>query len=67
MAEKFAYSTPSEPNFGAPVLHLFEYSQPESIPERFPRLTCLAIACGLIAASLIAEIDYLHSSGYFLR
>ena len=67
MTEKFAYSTPSEPNPGAPVLHLFEYSQPESVPERFPRLTCLAIACGLIALSLIAEIDYLHSSGYFWR
>jgi hypothetical protein len=67
MAEKFAYSTPLEPNPTTPVLHLFDYSQPESIPERFPRLTCLAIACGLIAASLLAEIDYLHSSGYFWR
>jgi hypothetical protein len=67
MAEKSAYSTPSGPNPSEPVLHLFEYSQPESFPERFPRLTCLAIACGLITASLIAEIDYLHSSGYFWR
>ena len=67
MAEKSAHSTPSDPNPSAPVLHLFEYSQPESVPERFPRLTCFAIACGLIAASLIAEIDYLHSSGYFWR
>ena len=67
MAEKSAHSTPSDPNPSAPVLHLFEYSQPESVPERFPRLTCLAIACGLIAASLIAEIDYLRSSGYFWR
>jgi hypothetical protein len=67
MTEKSAYSTPSEPSLSAPVLHLFEYSQPESIPERFPRLTCLAIACGLIAASLIAEIDCLRGSGYFWR
>ena len=67
MAEKSTDSTPSEPNPNAPVLHLFEYSQPESIPERFPRLTCLAIACGLTAASLITEIEYLHSSGYFWR
>ena len=46
---------------------MFEYTQRGSIPERFPRLTCLAIACAFIAASLIAEIDYLRSSGYFWR
>jgi hypothetical protein len=63
MAEQ-AYSTLSEPNPSVPVFHLFEYSQRESFAERFPRLTCVAIACGLIVTSLIAEIDYLHSSGY---
>ena len=46
---------------------MFEYCQRGSIPERFPRLTCFAIACALIAVSLIAEIDYLRSSGYFWR
>ena len=67
MAETSAYSTPSEPYSSAPVLQLFEHSQPESITERFPRLTCLAIACGLITVSLIAEIDCLRASGYFWR
>ena len=67
MAEEFALSTSSEPNSSTPVFHLFEYFQPESIPERFPRLTCLAIACGLIAASLIGEIECLRASGYFWR
>ena len=67
MIDKSAYSTPSDSNPSAPVLHLFEYSQPESIPERFPRLTCFAIACGLLATFLIAEIDCLRSAGYFWR
>ena len=67
MAETSAYSTPSEPYSGAPVLQFFEHSQPESITERFPRLTCLAIACGLITVSLFAEIDCLRASGYFWR
>ena len=46
---------------------MFEYSQRGSIPERFPRLTCFVIACGLLVTTLLAEIDYLRSSGYFWR
>ena len=51
----------------SPGLHLLENAQHSSFAERFPRLTFLGIACGLLAFALIAEIDYLSGSGYYWR
>ncbi|HEY1578233.1 MAG TPA: hypothetical protein VGF82_14280 [Terracidiphilus sp.] len=56
-----------ESNANAPAIHLFEYAQHSSFAERFPRLTFFAIACGLLAFALVAEIDCLRGSGYFWR
>lgn len=47
------------------VFPSFEYAQHISFAERFPRLTFFVIACGLLAAALITEIDCLQGSGYF--
>ena len=47
--------------------HLFEYAQRASFSERFPRLTCAAIAVGLLIAAVIAEIDCLLGLGYTWR
>jgi len=46
---------------------LFEHTQQTvaSLPERFPRLTILAIALVFIAFVLLAEFDYLRSAGYY--
>ncbi len=35
------------------------------LPERFPRLTFLAIAVALLAFALTAEFDYLRGAGYY--
>ena len=49
------------------VCHLFEHSQqmPTPLPERFPRLTFVAIALSLLAFALAAECDYLRGAGYY--
>jgi len=49
------------------VCHLFEHTQNTyaPLPERFPRLTFLAIAVALLASALAAEFDYLHGAGYY--
>ncbi|HMG87163.1 MAG TPA: hypothetical protein VK574_15640 [Terracidiphilus sp.] len=51
------------------LIHLFEYVEraPATLPERFPRLTFLAIALALLVTALTAEYDYLRSAGYFWR
>ena len=52
----------------SPVLcRLFEHAEDAHIPlpERFPRLTFLAIAIALLASALTAEFDYLRGAGYF--
>ena len=50
-----------------PPHHLFEHAQETKVPlpERFPRLTFLAIAVALLASTLAAEFDYLHGAGYY--
>ena len=58
---------PSTVNSRPPVFHLFESAQPMSLPERFPRLTCVAIACCLLLTALVGEIDCLRDSGYYWR
>jgi len=59
---------PSLPRIkNAPVLHSFENSQPLSFSERFPRLTCFLVACGIFTAALVTEIDCLHGAGYYWR
>jgi hypothetical protein len=47
--------------------HLFEHVEKMQtpFPERFPRLTFLAIAVALLASALAAEFDYLHGAGYY--
>jgi len=49
------------------VCHLFEHIQKmhAPLPERFPRLTFLAVAVALLASALAAEFDYLHGAGYY--
>ena len=50
-----------------PVLkNLFEnaINAPQTIPERFPRLTFLAVAVSILVTALVAELDYLHGAGY---
>jgi hypothetical protein len=53
--------------YATEVCHLFEHMQqtPASLPERFPRLTILAIALVFFASVLMAEFDYLRSAGYY--
>ena len=47
--------------------HLFEHAEETvtPLPERFPRLTYLAIALALLASALMAEFDYLRGAGYY--
>lgn len=48
------------------LIHLFERENgPLPLPERFPRLTFLAIAIALLVTALTAEFDYLRGAGYF--
>ncbi|MGA8086488.1 MAG: hypothetical protein WCA10_04225 [Terracidiphilus sp.] len=49
------------------LIHLFEHAEtaPLSLPERFPRLTFVAIAIALLVTALTAEFDYLRGAGYF--
>jgi len=49
------------------LIHLFDHveEEPLSLPERFPRLTVLAIAIVLLVTALTAEFDYLRQAGYF--
>ena len=57
-----------EPPLFAPVLcRVFERVQQTqvSLPERFPRLTVLAIAVVLLASALTAEFDCLRGAGYY--
>jgi hypothetical protein len=61
-----------DPQHEAPLLspvifHLFEHEGEiqAPFPERFPRLTFLAIAIALLASALAAEFDYLHGAGYY--
>lgn len=46
---------------------LFVHSQQTraTLPERFPRLTFLAIAAALLLSALTAEFDYLRGAGYY--
>ena len=46
---------------------LFEYAKcsPPPLPERFPKLTFLAIAVALLVSALAAEFDYLRGAGYY--
>ena len=48
------------------LIHLFEHAEraPLPLPERFPRLTFLAIAIALLITALTAEFDYLRGAGY---
>ena len=56
-----------EPSRDVPVLRSFEESQPMRFSERFPRLTCFLITCGIFAAALVTEIECLRGAGYFWR
>lgn len=67
---------PSHPGSGAQeeaktippaLIHLFEHAEnvPLPLPERFPRLTFLALAIALLVTALTAEFDYLRGAGYF--
>lgn len=47
------------------IIHLFEHVERVPLPERFPRLTFLAIAIALLVTALTAEFDYLRGAGYF--
>jgi hypothetical protein len=46
---------------------LFEYAEDSytPFPERFPRLTFLAIAVALLASTLTAEFECLRGAGYY--
>ncbi len=48
------------------LIHLFEHAEtvPVPLPERFPRITFLAIAIALLLTALTAEFDYLRGAGY---
>jgi hypothetical protein len=48
------------------LFHLFEHAErtPTPLPERFPRLTFLAIAIILLVTALTAEFEYLRRAGY---
>jgi hypothetical protein len=50
----------------AALIHLFEHAErvPLPLPERFPRLTFLAVAIALLLTALTAEFDYLRGAGY---
>ena len=48
-------------------LPLFNQIAPASFAERFPRLTIVVVAAGILLATLTAEIDCLRGSGYFWR
>jgi hypothetical protein len=56
-----------ETNRNLRVLQSFEQAQPISFTERFPRLTCFLISCGIITAALVMEIEALRGAGYFWR
>lgn len=47
------------------VLESFEQLKPMCFSERFPRLTCLLITCGIFAAALVTEIECLRGAGYY--
>lgn len=51
----------------APAANFFEssVSSRSSLTERHPRLTIAAAAFALVAFIVIAEIEYLHSAGYY--
>jgi len=60
-------SGPARRRTGAPGTgHLFADAASGGITfsERFPRLTIAVIAIALFAATLTAEIDFLHGAGY---
>jgi len=48
----------------APPLFALAERYRGSLPERFPRLTFLAIAILLLISALTAELDYLRGAGY---
>ena len=70
-----ALDPPSDPGktqmeqttFPPALIHLFEHVErtPAPLPERFPRLTFLAIALALLVTALTAEFEYLRGAGYF--
>jgi hypothetical protein len=63
----FGESPQQEIPWLASSYHLFEHTQKmrAPLPERFPRLTFLAIAVALLAFALTAEFDYLRGAGYY--
>lgn len=66
-------SNPGDSSQGEPIIippalfHLFEHADrtPAPLPERFPRLTFLAIAIVLLVTAVTAEFEYLRGAGYF--
>lgn len=48
-------------------LHLFEQVGQTVIPlpERFPKLTFIAIALAILFSAVTAELDYLRGGGYY--
>jgi hypothetical protein len=67
LPSSFGESLQREMPWPASSCHLFERIQETQVPlpERFPRLTFLAIAIALLASTLAAEFDYLHGAGYY--
>lgn len=52
---------------GVLVFRSLEQSRPMASSERFPRLTCFLVSCGIVAAALVTEIDCLRGAGYYWR
>lgn len=48
----------------APLFALAERA-PAPLPERYPRLTFLAISLLLLISALTAEVEYLRGAGYY--
>jgi hypothetical protein len=67
LPSSFGESVQQEMPFPAASCHLFEHTQQTQVPlpERFPRLTFLAIAVAVLASALAAEFDYLRGAGYY--
>jgi hypothetical protein len=49
----------------SPTADLFRHIAHMTLAERYPVLTCFAVALGLLASAVVTEIECLRGSGYF--
>ncbi len=66
LRSSFGENLQREMRLPASSCHLFEHTQETRVPlpERFPRLTFLAIALAQLASALAAQFEYLRGAGY---